>query len=60
MVISKEKVQNIIDHLPDSFQADDLIERLVILQKVEIAQQQVHDGKVITEEEMDKRIDSWD
>lgn len=58
MAITKEKVQNIIDHMPESFQADDLIERIVIMQNIEVARQEIKDEQIISEEEMDKFIDS--
>ena len=58
MTIAKEKIQNIVDHMPDAIQVDDLIERIVLLQKIETARQQFKDGHIITEDEMDQFIDS--
>jgi len=59
MVISKDKIQELINHMPENFPVDELIEEIVLLQKIEIAKQQIKDGKYVTEEEMDKLIDSW-
>jgi predicted transcriptional regulator len=34
-------------------------EKQIISEKIEIALQQIEDGDFLTEEEMDKEIDSW-
>jgi hypothetical protein len=40
--------------------SDDDIERMTILQKVEIALEQIKNGEFLSEEEFDKEVDSWD
>lgn len=58
-MLTKEKVQNLISHMPDTFSIDDLVEKVILLQKIEQAQQQIKNGEFYTEEEIDKEIDSW-
>lgn len=58
-MLIKEKVQNLISHMPDTFSIDDLVEKVILLQKIEQAQQQIKNGEFYTEEEIDKEIDSW-
>ncbi|MBW4888142.1 hypothetical protein KXQ82_00380 [Mucilaginibacter sp. HMF5004] len=58
-MLSKNKIHELIDHMPEDFSADELIEKIILLQKVEIGRQQIKDGESLTEEEMDKLIDSW-
>jgi hypothetical protein len=58
-MLTKDKVKELIDHMPESFSADDIIERIILLQKIEIGRQQIKDGNSLTEDEMDKLIDSW-
>lgn len=58
-MLTKDKVQELINHMPDSFSVDDIVEKIILLQRVEIGKQQIKDGHSLTEEEMDKLIDSW-
>jgi Zn-dependent alcohol dehydrogenase len=50
-----EKIQD----FPEEFSLDDLIERLLVLEKIEEGQQQVREGKTLTEEEAQKRLEKW-
>lgn len=59
-MLTRESIEKLVKQLPDKFSADEIIERIIILQKVEIAQQQIANGEFLTEEEMDKEIDSWE
>lgn len=58
-MLTKEKVQNLISQMPETFSIDDLIEKVILLQKIEQAQQQIKNGGFYTEEEIDKEIDLW-
>ena len=58
-MLTKDKVKELIDHMPESFSVDDIIEKIILLQKIEIGKQQIKDGHSFTEDEMDKLIDSW-
>jgi predicted transcriptional regulator len=35
-------------------------EEIILLKKIDIAQQQIANGEFLTEEEMDAEIDSWE
>jgi len=58
-MLTRDKVKELIDHMPESFSVDDIVEKIILLQKVEMGKQQIKDGNSLTEEEMDKLIDSW-
>ena len=58
-MLTRDKVQQLIDHMPERFSVDDLIGEIILLQKIEIAREQVKNGEFLTEDEMDKEIDSW-
>ena len=58
-MLTKDKIQELINHMPDKFSADDLIEKIILLQRIEIGKQQIKDEHCLTEEELDKLIDSW-
>lgn len=44
-MLIKEKVQNLISYMPDKFSIDDLVEKIILLQKIEEAQQQIKNGE---------------
>jgi len=46
-MLTKEKIIQSISDLPDEFSLDELVEKLIILEKIEIGLQQVEEGKVI-------------
>ena len=59
-MLTKDKVKALVEHMPDTFSVDDIVEEIILLQKIERARQQVRDGHFLTEEEFDKEVDSWD
>ena len=60
-MLTKEKVLQMIKAMPEeSFEdIDVLLERLVILEKVERGLKDVENGNVVSNEEAKKQIDSW-
>jgi predicted transcriptional regulator len=58
-MLTKEKVNKSIKSLPDSFTIDELIDQLILMEKVEEGYKQSEEGKVITNEEVKLIIDKW-
>jgi hypothetical protein len=58
-MLTKEKVKELVNHMPETFSVDDIVEEIILLQKIEIARKQVQDGEFLTEEELDKEVDQW-
>jgi hypothetical protein len=58
-MLTKNKVIKSIDDLPESFTIDELIDRLIFIEKVEEGMQQSIEGKVISNEDVRKIIDKW-
>jgi len=59
MVLTREKVIQSMNELPAEFSLDELVERLVLIQKIERGLQQVKEGKSISHEEVQKRVEAW-
>lgn len=59
-MLTKEKVRQLVDHMPDTFSVDDIVGEIILLQKIEMARKQIANGEFITQEELDKEIDMWD
>jgi len=51
-MLRKEIVIKSINNLPDKFSIDDLLERLIILQKIEIGLEQSEKGQTYSTEEV--------
>ena len=57
--MKKSQILDTIQAMPDDLSIDDLIERLVVLQKIEEGQKQAREGGVYTEEEAKVKLGKW-
>lgn len=55
-MLTKTKVIKSIKDLPDQFSIDDLIDRLVVIQKIELGLDQSAKGKVNTTKEAKRKL----
>lgn len=58
-MLVKEKVLETILSLPEEFSLDELVERLILLEKVQIGLQQVEEGKIVSHEEAKIKMNKW-
>jgi hypothetical protein len=58
-MLVKNKVLETIQLMPEEFSIDDLMERVIILEKVQTGLKQVQEGKTVTMEEARKRFQKW-
>jgi hypothetical protein len=58
-MLVKTTVLDAIQRFPDSFSIDELIEKLLILERVEKGNQQSLEDKTISETELEKEIAEW-
>jgi hypothetical protein len=58
-MLTKEKVIRTISKLPETFSLDELVERMIILNKIEKGLKDSDEENVISEEELDKRMKEW-
>ena len=59
MQITKEALQNIVNHLPAKVEIDTLFEELLLIAKLEESKNQIKNGEFLTDEELDQEIKSW-
>jgi predicted transcriptional regulator len=57
--MTKEKVNQTINNLPDSFTIDELIDQLIFIEKIEEGFKQSEEGKVVSNEDVKRMIDKW-
>jgi hypothetical protein len=55
----KSTVIESINKLPDEFSIDEIIERLIIIEKIDKGRQEVKDGKVSTEDQAKAKLSKW-
>jgi hypothetical protein len=58
-MITKEKVIDSLKNMPDSFSIDELIDKLVFIEKVEKGLAQSEKGEVYTTEQAKKLLKKW-
>ncbi len=58
-MITKEKLQATVNKLPDAIELDDLIEKLILLDKIDKGNNQSLLNDVVTEDDLDKTIQKW-
>ncbi|WP_158857915.1 hypothetical protein [Lunatibacter salilacus] len=57
--MKKTQLLETIQDLPDEFSVDELMERLIILQKIEEARLQIQAGQYYSEEEAKRKLEKW-
>lgn len=58
-MLTKDLVYTSLQDLPDEFELDDFIERLIFLQKIKTGLGQIGEEKVKTHEEVKQMVDQW-
>jgi predicted transcriptional regulator len=58
-MLTKDKIKKSIDALPDNLTVDQVIDRIIMLDKIEQGLQDVEDGKVYTTEEIEIKLNKW-
>ena len=58
-MLTKEKVKELVDHMPDTFSVDDLVEKILLLQKIEIGEKEIQNGEGMDWEDLKKEMDLW-
>lgn len=59
MSTTKQAAQEVIDHLPDSVDMEEIMYRLYVLDKIRKGQDAVEQDKTLTNEELRREIDLW-
>ena len=58
-MLTQAKVLNAVRQLPEEFSIDELVDKMVLLEKIGIGITQSEQGKVISDEDLDKVIAGW-
>ena len=58
-MITKEKLQEYIDQFPNEFSIDELIDKLVFVEKLESRLKESDENKVIDESQIKSEVEKW-
>jgi predicted transcriptional regulator len=58
-MLTKEKVKKTIERLPDNFTVDQVIEELVVLNKIEEGLKDIEEGRVFTTDQVKQELKAW-
>jgi hypothetical protein len=57
--VHKEKVRQVLDDFPEEVDVDALMEKLLLLEKIETAERELANGEGIPDEEIETRLAQW-
>jgi predicted transcriptional regulator len=58
-MLLKKVLQETVDSLDNEIKVDSLIEKLIILDKIDNAERQYEKGEVHTQDEVEKEVEKW-
>ena len=58
-MLTKTFLKQQIDSFPEQFSIDQLVERLILIEKIETGNKQSENGEIISESDLNKEIDKW-
>ena len=59
MQTAKQEVVKLLSHLPEDCSLEDIQYHLFVLQKIEHSLKDIEEGRVYTQEEVEKRMAKW-
>jgi len=59
IMTTKEKIIRGISNLPDSVTIDDILDQIMLIEKVEKGIEQSDKNQVVWDDDLDKRLDKW-
>ncbi len=58
-MLTKEEVISTVNAMPKEFEAEDVIEKIILLNKIHIGRKQSESGTVISIEEAKEKLKKW-
>ena len=56
---TKDKIISLIKNLPDSVTIDDILDQILLMEKIETGIDQSNKNQVVSDDELDKRLGKW-
>jgi len=58
-MLTKTRLKEQIEKFPEEFSIDDLVERLILIEKVETGMNQSERGEIISDSNLDNEVEKW-
>jgi predicted transcriptional regulator len=58
-MLTKDNVRKTVDRLPENFTVEQIIEELVVLNKIEEGLKDVENGRIFTSDQVKKQLKPW-
>jgi hypothetical protein len=58
-MLTKTELKKQIEKFPEQFSIDELVEKLILIEKIEFGNMQSEKGEIITDTELDNEIEKW-
>lgn len=58
-MLTKSKIIEVIENFPEEISIDDIIDKLIFIEKTETGIRQSENGDVISDTELDKEMKKW-
>lgn len=55
----KQAIQQVLDELPDEVDVDQLLDRIILLEKIEEAERRIAAGEGVSHDEAKLRLEAW-
>jgi hypothetical protein len=58
-MLTRDKVISSVKQLPDSFSVDEIIDRIILLEKIETGLEQSKKGQVTADKDLETKLPKW-
>ena len=58
-MLTKDKVKKAVDQLPEEFTVDQIVEQLVVLNKIEEGLKDIEEGRVYSTDQVKQELKRW-
>ena len=58
-MLTKTQLLQTIKNLPEKFSMDDLLDRIMLIEKIEVGLDQSHAGQTLTTEKAKEKLQTW-
>lgn len=58
-MLTKDKIKQTIDTLPDNFTIEDVIEELIVIDKIDQGMKDIEDGNLYSTDEIQSTLSKW-
>ena len=57
--MQKQAIQQVLDELPEEVDVDALLDRIILLEKIEAAEERLKAGEGVSHDDAKRRLESW-